>query len=293
MQRLLSELKYHRARRAQPGRAQALLAESLALVPSNANAASRWLKTMDPGTLAGDGATTRAALLNTLILGLKTLRDQGLAGHGGDLGFETFLAQHAPRSRAQLFQDLWALYESGAKRDGFFVEFGATNGVDISNSYLLETEFGWRGILAEPNPVWHDALQANRQVVIETKCVGARTGETLTLHLTDDPEFASTTETRGAARSVDVPTISLADLLDQHNAPDRVDFLSIDTEGSEFDILDAYGFGPDVRPIRLIAVEHNFEAVKRQRIHDLLTARGYTRRYEVYAQFDDWYALER
>ena len=44
------------------------------------------------------------------------------------------------------------LERSAHKRHGFFVEFGATDGVRLSNTYLLETGFGWTGICAEPNP---------------------------------------------------------------------------------------------------------------------------------------------
>jgi hypothetical protein len=45
------------------------------------------------------------------------------------------------KSRAQLRQDLFVLSETQYKRNGYFVEFGATTGIDLSNTYLLETEF--------------------------------------------------------------------------------------------------------------------------------------------------------
>ncbi|MEA2989895.1 MAG: hypothetical protein QOG83_2606 [Alphaproteobacteria bacterium] len=44
------------------------------------------------------------------------------------------------------------LHETGRKTSGYFVEFGATDGSNLSNTYLLERDFGWHGILAEPNP---------------------------------------------------------------------------------------------------------------------------------------------
>jgi hypothetical protein len=55
-----------------------------------------------------------------------------------------------PHSTAQLRQDLFVLSFLQCKSDGFFVEFGATNGIDWSNTHLLETQYGWNGILAEP-----------------------------------------------------------------------------------------------------------------------------------------------
>src|SRR5436189_1252600 len=64
--------------------------------------------------------------------------------------FLSYAATNAHRSHAQLFQDLFVLETVKEKRDGFFVEFGATNGVDLSNTALLERDYGWKGILAEP-----------------------------------------------------------------------------------------------------------------------------------------------
>jgi hypothetical protein len=49
-------------------------------------------------------------------------------------------------SKAQLRQDIFVLNELNFKRDGYFVEFGATNGVDLSNTYLLEKGYNWKGI---------------------------------------------------------------------------------------------------------------------------------------------------
>ena len=48
-------------------------------------------------------------------------------------------------SRSQFGQDLFALLSLNFKRGGYFVEFGATNGIEKSNTYLLEKELGWAG----------------------------------------------------------------------------------------------------------------------------------------------------
>lgn len=104
---------------------------------------------------------------------LKSLDPEGVAQ---SLKFLEF-------SQAQLHQDLFVLSELGFKRGGFFVEFGATNGLELSNSFLPEDKFEWYGILAEPAKKWHKALKNNRpNTKIETDCVWRATGEILTKH---------------------------------------------------------------------------------------------------------------
>ena len=97
----------------------------------------------------------------------------------------------AEKSRAQLKQDIFVLLETGFKCGGYFVEFGATNGVDLSNSWLLEKVFGWTGILAEPATIWHDDLKQNRTAIIETRCVWSQSGVTLDFTMADAPEFST------------------------------------------------------------------------------------------------------
>src|SRR5690348_1609742 len=52
-------------------------------------------------------------------------------------------------SRSQNFQDIFVLFVVG-KHDGVFCEFGATDGISLSNSFFLESALGWSGVLAEP-----------------------------------------------------------------------------------------------------------------------------------------------
>ncbi len=203
-----------------------------------------------------------------------------------------------PQAKSQLGQDILALAMTGFKRNGFFVEFGATDGITLSNSWLLEKEFGWSGILAEPARTWHAALARNRNAAIEHDCVWSRSGETLTFSevpgeaelstvsaLAGDDRHASA---RRGAREYTVTTVAFNELLERHGAPARMDFLSIDTEGSEFEILQSldwsrWKFG-------VIACEHNFTP-NRERVHDLLTSIGYNRVHAELSDFDDWYVL--
>ena len=84
-------------------------------------------------------------------------------------------------------------------------------------------------------------------------------------------------------------TISLLDLLDKYNAPKTIDYLSIDTEGSEYDILSSFDFSK--YKFKIITCEHNFTE-QREKIFNLLTSKGYRRKYTDISNVDDWYFLE-
>jgi FkbM family methyltransferase len=202
-----------------------------------------------------------------------------------------------PRSRSQLRQDLFVLNELGYKKDGYFIEFGATNGIDLSNTYLLEKEFGWCGILAEPARCWHDALVQARTSIIETRCIWSRSGERLSFSEVANPELSTIDQfvdmdhhrqARQDCTSYSVETISLNDLLESRNSPAEIDYLSIDTEGSEYEILSAFDFSK--YRIKIITVEHNFTPM-RERLKEMLEGYGYRRQFEAISRWDDWYVL--
>lgn len=198
-------------------------------------------------------------------------------------------------SKSQMRQDLFVLSRLDFKRDGFFVEFGATDGCKLSNSWLLEKHFGWRGILAEPARIWHADLHANRTAVIETDCVWKKAdaevefAEIGAASLSTMSQFTGSRHAQGRRSTrYMVRTVTLTDMLVRHKAPPVIDYLSIDTEGSEYDILEAHDF--DRFRFRVITCEHNHTA-QRQRIHDLLVRRGYQRVLERQSGCDDWYVF--
>jgi FkbM family methyltransferase len=233
----------------------------------------------------------------TRLLELPRGADEALRRASLDDRFAQFVCTRMNDARAQVFQDLWVLFELEEQRGGYFVEFGASDAEHLSNTWLLEQRYGWTGILAEPNPVNHASLRT-RRAVLDTRCVYVTSGAELEFHATDDPVLSTLAQfsdadfhatTRRARHSITVQTVSLDDLLDEHQAPPTVDFLSIDTEGSEYDILSAYSFR---RHIRCMSVEHNFTPA-RETIDRLLRSKGYVQRFRYASNADSWYIHER
>lgn len=199
------------------------------------------------------------------------------------------------KSKSQLRQDIFVLHELGFKQDGFFVEFGATNGIDLSNTYLLETEYNWNGILAEPAKIWHDALTRNRRAKVDKRCVWKASNETILFNETNVAELSTIDQLsesdmhaseRGGGKKYSVNTITLMDLLEEHGAPREIDYLSIDTEGSEYDILENFDFKK--YQFKIITCEHNY-SLSRDKLHTLFQRNGFQRKYENITKFDDWY----
>jgi FkbM family methyltransferase len=212
-----------------------------------------------------------------------------------ELEFLSFAAKRSPHSCAQILQDLWVLYELREKRGGLFVEFGACDGVTLSNTLLLEKTFGWQGALAEPARAWHEALRVNRNCYVSHKCVYRTDGARISFRETDIRELSTLEDlknldfhapARDTGSQYDVETISLGNFLGEARAPKDIDYLSIDVEGAELDILKSFDF--DSYRIKLITIEHNFADV-RQDIFDLLSKFGYRRKFMSISMFDDWY----
>ena len=166
-------------------------------------------------------------------------------------------------SFSQIGQDRWVVERTGGKKGGFFVEAGATDGITLSNTYLLETEYGWSGICCEPNPRFFDKLKGNRNCMLEDLILYDIDGLELDFYLagelggTEDDfmsESARYSE-RISSESIKKTTISLNSLLLNHSAPSQIDYISLDTEGSEYRILSTFDFSR--WDVSIFSIEHN------------------------------------
>ena len=208
------------------------------------------------------------------------------------------LIPYIKKSKSQLKQDLFVLSELKLKKEGFFVEFGATNGIDLNNTYLLESDFHWSGILVEPAIVWQESLKKNRSSIIEHKCIWETSNIEMEFNETSDPVFSTIsnfnfTDNHASHRKKGnkyiVKTITLLDLLNKYNAPKIIDYLSIDTEGSEYKILKAFDFSK--YQFKVITCEHNYHK-NREKIYKLLKSNGYSLKYRGLSRWDDWYVKD-
>lgn len=233
--------------------------------------------------------------MHRLLYFAKVTPEQSSTLYDRELQFLGHLLSRGHASNSQMFQDEWVIFETDAMRDGFFVEFGAADGQYISNTYRLERDYGWTGILSEPALAWHGALAQNRSCQISHKCVWTKTGEMLSFRQAPDPalsslgEFASRdshAREREHGVEISVETISLIDLLDECRAPSTIDYISIDTEGSELPILQAFDF--DRYSVRLLSVEHN-HTESEAKLDRFLSSKGFERCFPEFSMIDGWY----
>lgn len=200
-------------------------------------------------------------------------------------------------SHSQCAQDLFSLFilETRFGLDvrtyqGTFVEFGGFDGITHSNTYGLE-QLGWCGIVLEPDGARSAECRSNRKCEVLHAAVVGNDGPERVEFIGDpyNGELShisgyGTTRSKGVNVTEQVVTISLDSILKKLGS---VDFLSIDTEGSEADILEASELPV---PPRIIVVEHNYDAIKRNRIRFRLETLGYTLIRRSGDYFDDYYA---
>lgn len=206
---------------------------------------------------------------------------------------------------SQLFQDVFASFVVGDRFNKTFLEFGATDGLELSNSFMLENFENWKGALSEPSTQWHEALKKNRfKTKIITKCIWSQSGKMLDFFMSDvgvlstindfvDSDKSSmpgnTSERKKSGKLISVETISLNDVIKKHFNNISPSYISIDTEGSEYEILKHFDL--DTYRPKVFTVEHNFTKYQNQ-IDSLMNLHNYKRIFRDLTAFDAWYVAE-
>jgi FkbM family methyltransferase len=170
-----------------------------------------------------------------------------------------------------------------------FVDIGANDGVSWSNTLRLERDYGWTGICIEPHPTMFERLASNRKAICLELAVNDKEGvlDFMTIEGTweanmlsgllenYDPRHRERIEGEykrygGTASIKKVKCSPLHDILKKNNI-EKVDYLSIDTEGSEENILKSIDF--TAVNVELISAEVNYEL---QPLEAILSSNGYT-----------------
>lgn len=180
---------------------------------------------------------------------------------------------------AQLLQDAFVLAATEGKRDGVFVEIGVGDGVHLSNTLALERDYGWRGLLIEANPHFWPSIESSRSLsrLAKVAVLAEPAGKLTFRHVPGFPEISSLDvyaggdgHDRSIFESIEVESAGVASVFKTNDIPRDVDYVSIDVEGPDVEIL-AGILKADYRP-RVITIEHNRLPERLAQIETLLKA---------------------
>lgn len=172
-------------------------------------------------------------------------------------------------SSSQIGQDLWVIDTLNFKKNGYFLDLGALDGRTHSNSLMLERKYGWNGICIEANPDVFPMLSSNRNCMCVNSLLDNINDAVKEFHCADELSYVEN-ENRNMTleelkfllkqnnmpyKSVMMKTRTISKILDIYNAPYVIDYMSIDIEGKELDILKTFPF--DDYHVNTITVEHN------------------------------------
>lgn len=155
--------------------------------------------------------------------------------------YKTLSAYEKTISVSQFGQDL-IVYNVTGKENGFFIELGAFDGKTFSNTFWLENQHNWTGLLIEANPDLCNTIDfMHRHVWRLCACIstndtekyimgGALGGIQSNLH----PSISS----RYGQNTIQVPCFDLILVLENIGVR-HIDYFSLDVEGAELDILES------------------------------------------------------
>ena len=186
--------------------------------------------------------------------------------------------------KSQNGQDLWVCETLNYKKNGVFVDIGAYDGMDFSNTYYLEKELGWNGVCVEADKVAFKSLILNRTCKSMNKAIDKESG------------FVGFNEC-GMFGCIDkystniIAAITMRQLMEY--MPLYIDYISLDIEGNEANALSTFPF--DIVKVHLWTIEHNLykgsDTLKRQ-IMDIMLGNGYKIAVENVGgdlPFEDWW----
>jgi FkbM family methyltransferase len=194
--------------------------------------------------------------------------------------------------KSHIGQDRWVAEVLKFKRNGYFLEFGALDGVLTSNTFVLEKELEWQGICVEANPTLYPAVCQNRSCITINAALWPES-RTL-IDMVDAHGLSSVVAYKNSdnqaslresvtTRRFGIDTLNPTELLDRFRAPAVIDYMSLDVEGCEIDVLNALDFSR--YHIAMMTIEHNHDEGRKAAVRSLLEPLGY---FVADRLNDDW-----
>jgi FkbM family methyltransferase len=191
---------------------------------------------------------------------------------------------------SQFGQDFWVFGEAfNEKREGYFVEIGAADGITLSNTFILEKRYQWQGLCIEAEPSLFESLRRVRRAISVNVCLDAQNGQAdFVSRALFSGIVGETTDNKGhgddAGAVIRVQTRTFESVLTAQGAPRIIDYLSIDVEGAEDRILCGFPFAKYC--FRCLTIER-----PKPELREVLRRNGYVVIKEI-PKFDVFYVHE-
>lgn len=233
-------------------------------------------------------------LLQQKKLALKSKKINTIKGKSLDLP-EVIKKFNSLKYKGQLLQDKWVVMMTQGKQKGVFLEIGSSDGIGLNNTFCLEKKFSWSGMCVEPNPDLFKKLCANRTAITLPYAFSQESGEivefvhhgalgTIAKYSSTDNHAAKRENFISEHGTIKVLTARPDLILELYKFPENFDFLSLDVEGAELEVLESFNLSK-WHPA-LACIEHNYVEDRRFAIFKLLSSHGYQC---LQIEFDDWY----
>lgn len=212
-----------------------------------------------------------------------------------DLNSKKAMTVNPPKfPQSQFGQDIWIINKYQFKKNGYYIDIGANNGKQLSNTYLLDTEYEWNGVCIDP--ILHN--MGERSCDQYKGLVSNKIEEVDFIFSTDPGGALSGISGKNTAyvnspfvlngRPGKLKTEITQNVFNKFKVPRYVDYLSLDVEGSEMMVLEGIDF--DKHRFGIISIEHNHQQTMKENIARFLIPKGY--QYETTLGVDDIYTLK-
>jgi len=136
-----------------------------------------------------------------------------------------FILKNHKKSNSQIFQDLFVLYYTKNKKNGFFIEIGGGNGFDLSNTYLLEKKFKWHGIICEPNKRLQKNISNLRSAKLIKEPITGKCLKNINFYENTDPYQSSIIKTNNFEEVIKKNSLCLNHLLKDFKSNKVIDYI--------------------------------------------------------------------